>query len=80
MPGSRRSRIALGLALVGGGMLGFLPILGFWMIPVGLAVLSVDSPLVRRWRRRTEVRSTRWWQARRASRRRDDGAGGQPPL
>lgn len=43
-------RILLGIGLVIGGILGFLPILGFWMIPLGLAVLAVDIPFVeRRW-------------------------------
>ena len=64
LPGSRRGRIVLGVALVAGGILGFLPILGFWMIPVGLLVLSVDSPLVRRRRRRVEVRYARWRRSR----------------
>lgn len=56
LPASRSWRIALGSALVGGGILGFLPILGFWMIPLGLLVLSVDLIFVRRWRRRTTVK------------------------
>ncbi len=55
LPGTRIARTVLGCALVIGGILGFLPILGFWMIPLGLIVLSVDSPMVRRWRRRAEV-------------------------
>jgi hypothetical protein len=41
-------RIAAGLALVAGGILGFLPILGFWMIPVGLAIIFIDVLSVRR--------------------------------
>ncbi len=57
LPSSRLARIALGVALLIGGMLGFLPILGFWMIPLGLVVLSVDIPWVRRRRRRLAV----WW-------------------
>lgn len=68
LPASRPWRIALGASLVGGGVLGFLPILGFWMLPLGLFVLSVDSPMVRRWRRRGEVRFARWRNARRARR------------
>jgi hypothetical protein len=32
-------------------------VLGFWMIPLGLLVLSVDLPVVRRWRRQLTV----WW-------------------
>lgn len=57
LPASRAARIALGGALIVGGLAGFLPILGFWMLPLGLLVLSVDLPAVRRWRRRTGV----WW-------------------
>ncbi|MCP1335999.1 hypothetical protein [Futiania mangrovi] len=56
VPGSPLARMVLGVALVLGGTLGFLPVLGFWMIPLGLLVLSVDSRLIRRWRRRLEVK------------------------
>ncbi|MFT4096309.1 MAG: PGPGW domain-containing protein [Rhodoblastus sp.] len=35
-------RPPLGFALVLLGCFGFLPVLGFWMIPLGLAVLAVD--------------------------------------
>src|SRR5262245_27474363 len=56
LPASRFARLALGLVLIAGGLLGFLPILGFWMIPLGLLVLSFDLPQVRRWRRRFLVR------------------------
>jgi hypothetical protein len=55
LPRSRILRIALGVVLVLGGLLGFLPILGLWMVPLGLLVLSVDIPRVRRWRRRFAV-------------------------
>src|SRR3954462_1824571 len=44
LPQSRGLRIGLGIALVLGGIVGFLPILGFWMVPLGLLVLSVDLP------------------------------------
>ncbi len=53
----------MGLALVVGGLLGFLPILGYWMIPLGLVVLSVDFAPVRRGRRRLQV----WWGRRKGS-------------
>ena len=33
-------RIPVGIALTAGGVVGFLPILGFWMVPLGLAVLA----------------------------------------
>lgn len=55
MPASRWVRIALGSTLVVFGLLGFLPILGFWMVPLGLLILSMDLAFVRRWRRRTAV-------------------------
>jgi hypothetical protein len=57
LPRSRWQRIALGWLLILGGMLGFLPVLGFWMLPLGLALLSVDLPSVRRRRRKLSV----WW-------------------
>jgi hypothetical protein len=60
VPRSRPFRIALGIALVIGGIVGFFPVLGFWMIPLGFAVLSIDFPPARRWRRRIEA----WWNRR----------------
>jgi hypothetical protein len=37
-------RVPAGIALTGGGVLGFLPVLGFWMLPIGLALLAYDVP------------------------------------
>jgi purine-cytosine permease-like protein len=62
IPASRIGRIILGVLFVFFGLLGFLPILGFWMVPVGLLILSQDLAIVRRWRRRFSV----WWARRRA--------------
>ncbi len=46
-------RLVLGLFLIAGGILGFLPVLGFWMIPLGIAVAALDiRPLIRRFRNR----------------------------
>src|SRR5262245_33715004 len=67
LPRSKGGRQALGGALVAGGALSFLPVLGLWMLPAGLLVLSVDSPRVRRFRRVNEVRVVRWWRSRRAT-------------
>ena len=64
MPASRIGRIVVGVLCIIGGVLGFLPVLGFWMIPLGLLILSVDFPWVRRWRRNQEVKIGRWWQRR----------------
>jgi hypothetical protein len=55
LPRSRLLRILIGGALVLGGIFGFLPILGVWMVPLGLLILSIDIPRVRRWRRRFAV-------------------------
>jgi len=60
MPQSRALRICLGLVLVLCGLVGFLPILGFWMVPLGLFVLSLDIPVVGRCRIRFEA----WWRKR----------------
>ena len=46
-PGAVWVRIPLAIALVAGGIVGFLPILGFWMIPLGLALLALDLPFLR---------------------------------
>ena len=46
-------RLPLGVLMMCGGLLGFLPILGFWMLPVGFAVAALDvKPFLRRRRRR----------------------------
>jgi len=41
-------RAVCGVLLFCGGLLGFLPILGFWMIPLGLALIASDVPLLRK--------------------------------
>jgi hypothetical protein len=66
MPRSRNRRIAIGCGLVVLGCLGFLPILGFWMIPLGFLVLSYEFPTIRRWRRNVVI----WWGRRRMERKR----------
>ncbi len=43
----RYLRIPLGVLLIVGGFLGMLPVLGFWMIPLGLMLLAIDIPLLR---------------------------------
>jgi len=69
-------RRTAGVLLMIGGMLGFLPVLGYWMFPVGLALLAVDIPWARRWYRRMYVawgrvlgqklrRLENWWAAKR---------------
>jgi len=45
-------RAVIGLLLIIGGIFGFLPILGLWMLPLGIAVAALDvRPIMRRLRR-----------------------------
>jgi hypothetical protein len=57
-------RSTLGLVLSVAGLFGFLPILGFWMIPVGLALIALDIPPLRRrlrqWLDRRYQERKRW--------------------
>ncbi len=46
-PGSGWTRIPLGIILILCGLVGFLPILGFWMVPLGFLILAIDVPFVR---------------------------------
>ena len=46
-PSARWLRIPTGVLLILGGLLGFLPILGLWMLPIGLALLADDFRLLR---------------------------------
>ena len=60
LPDYAPARIAIGVLLILGGCFGFLPVLGFWMIPLGIVVLSYDFPRVRLLRQRI----TSWWRRR----------------
>lgn len=46
-PGRLWLRLPVALLLVLGGVLGFLPVLGFWMLPLGLILLAIDLPAMR---------------------------------
>ncbi len=59
LPRSPWLRITIGVLLCLGGVFSILPFLGIWMLPLGLLVLSIDIPRVRRWRRRFAVWFTR---------------------
>ena len=41
-------RSLVGLLFMVGGVFGFLPILGFWMFPLGLALIALDLPPTRK--------------------------------
>ena len=46
-PSAKLVRIPAGLLLIAGGLLSFLPILGLWMLPLGIILLAQDVPPLR---------------------------------
>ena len=60
LPENQIVRIGIGVLLVFGGFLGFMPVLGIWMLPLGIAVLSIDIPIVRRY----SMRALIWFRRR----------------
>ena len=47
-PSARAVRLPAGLVLCLGGALSALPVLGFWMLPAGVVLLSEDVPPLQR--------------------------------
>lgn len=45
-PSSRPIRIPLALLLMAGGVFSFLPVLGLWMLPLGLLLFAQDVPVL----------------------------------
>jgi len=45
-PSSRLIRIPLGMLLIVGGIFSFLPVLGLWMLPLGLMLIAQDIPFL----------------------------------
>ena len=46
-PSARMVRVPAGIILIVFGAIGFLPLVGFWMIPLGLLLIAHDVPLLR---------------------------------
>ncbi len=46
-PQQKWVRLPSGLLLILGGLLSFLPVLGVWMLPLGILLLAEDIPLFR---------------------------------
>ncbi len=44
-------RLLAGVALMVGGVFGFLPVVGFWMFPLGVVVAALDIRPIWRWLR-----------------------------
>lgn len=47
-PSSMFVRIPLAILLVVGGVFSFLPILGLWMLPLGLVLIAQDLPFLQK--------------------------------
>ncbi|HWL71511.1 MAG TPA: hypothetical protein VNS22_24455 [Geminicoccus sp.] len=67
-PSSRWVRIPVGILSIIGGLLSFLPILGIWMLPLGLLLLAQDVPPLRRPTRRALLWGEQWWLKRKRKR------------
>ena len=66
-PSASWIRLPLGILLVLGGLLGFLPVLGVWMLPLGLLLLALDvAPLRRPTARMVVAGELLWGRLRRA--------------
>lgn len=79
-PSSRPLRFPLGLLLIIGGVFSFLPVLGLWMLPLGLLLLAIDVAALQGPISWAIIRGERWWQLRQRRRRRAgrSGPGGHP--
>ena len=47
-PSSRLARIPLAILLIAGGFFSFLPVLGLWMLPLGLLLVAQDVPVMQK--------------------------------
>ena len=47
-PSSRLVRIPLAILLIAGGIFSFLPVLGLWMLPLGLLLFAQDVPILQK--------------------------------
>jgi hypothetical protein len=47
-PSSRLVRIPLAALLIVGGTFSFLPVLGLWMLPLGLVLFAQDIPVLQK--------------------------------
>lgn len=60
-PEARWLRIPLGILLVLGGIFSFLPVLGIWMLPLGLLLLALDLMFLQGPVNMAILRGTRGW-------------------
>lgn len=79
-PSRRFLRIAVAALLVLGGLLSILPVLGIWMLPLGLALLAEDAPGLKGPMERTARFVERAWRKRPWRRDAAPGPAAKPPL
>ena len=48
MPSSFAVRLVIAILLILGGIFSFLPVLGIWMLPLGLLLIAQDVPLLQK--------------------------------
>jgi len=67
-PNARYVRIPIALLAIVGGIFSFLPVLGIWMLPLGLLLLAQDVPFLRKpvarfplWLERKWRTLKAWW-------------------
>jgi hypothetical protein len=68
-PSSRLVRVPLAMALILGGIFSFLPVLGLWMLPLGLILIAQDLPFLQGPMARMVGWIERKWMKRRAAKR-----------
>lgn len=72
-------RVPLGILLVVGGILSFLPVLGLWMLPLGLLLLAIDLPILQRPMSGLVLRGERQFKTWRRKRRDKKAESQEPP-
>lgn len=68
-PSSRLVRIPLAILLILGGVFSFLPVLGLWMLPLGLILIAQDLPFLQGPMARMLGWMERKWLERKAAKR-----------
>ena len=62
-PDARWVRIPVGVLFLFGGVFSILPVLGIWMLPLGLLLLAYDVPFLRKPVARFTIWATQKWAA-----------------
>lgn len=72
-PGAVWVRLPIAFLFVIGGIFSFLPILGIWMLPLGILLIAVDVPVAAHWVVSIWPQIERWWRRRQRRRNHDEG-------